>query len=352
MALEPTNAQPLLSLIDTVVLYPDSLLPVGMLGSYLAAAADGEVLVADRTHDVVIAFARGGRERRRFGRRGDGPGELNGVSTVLAADSLVLVEGYRSRRVTAFHRQSGLPLGYVKYGGDVERMLLIRDTVYLATRGTPDSTVLAALAVPSLSRSAVSAASPIPLKRPTAYFTYPQLVLFEGAAMDQWRDTLAMAFGGLNLVRVTDRRTRASTDVEVPARLRAGSKPDSLARYFVDPASRLADQYRTVSDVRLLQRLSTGRVMLVHADLRLEDPGNGRSPSIETGYVSVIDLTSRQACVDARLDVPGSETVRVTAEGDTLLVVDQVVGGSAAQPEVVLVLRRYRVDDSQCGFRE
>jgi hypothetical protein len=344
------RGRPSLRLLDTLVLVPDSGQPIGLIGPYLTVDPSGDIYVADRTNDVVIAFDEGGRERLRFGRHGGGPGELSGASTLAASDSILLVEAYGTRRVVAFDQRTGAPLGFIRYRGDVSAILVRNGSILLATSMTPDSTSVAAADVAALAARGPVTARPRSIRRPSEYHRFPQLGLFESVALGGWADTLAIAFYGLNAIRLVSEDGRRSVDVIVPAKHRAGSDPDSLARYFSSPTAQLADQFRSVSDARLVSRMTDGKILIVHADLRLEDPDNGRSPIIETGYISLVDLASSTACVDEKLEIPGSETVRVAVRNDTLIVVDQVATDDSAKVGVELVRRRYLVSDLKCDF--
>ena len=78
--------------------------------SAVAIGAEGEVLVLDGKECRVLVFDTKGKLLRRFGRKGQGPGELSGpIGVAVTPGNEILVDDSLNRRLSYFSRD-GKPL--------------------------------------------------------------------------------------------------------------------------------------------------------------------------------------------------------------------------------------------------
>jgi hypothetical protein len=185
---------------------------------------------------------------------------------------------------------------------------------------------------------------------PVEYKTYNMLRAWSDAKAVQWGDTLLVGFGGLSyLVRYVG--GRADT-VQVPACGRRGSPANVLDEWFRRvPATRAEKQKieehtdNALSALLGLWRLASGRFVVWYQDPVWESQGRILKGD---AYLSVIEPDLSRACVDARVGAPGLGRVRIGLQGDTVVVLDQVVSATRGGGRVTSVLRRYLLNLEHC----
>lgn len=94
-----------------------------------------------------------------------------------------------------------------------------------------------------------------------------------------------------------------------------------------------------------LHPIGRDQILAVHLDTRI------RERRLEaSGWISLLDLTTGRACVDATLPVRGLGKPLTAALGDTLLVLEQVADSGSATPRTMIY--KYLVGREGCDWQE
>ncbi len=339
------TAGPGLTLVDSVVLVEADTAYVGRPVA-LEVTLDGSLLVSDGFAKTVYRFGRDGQLASRYGGPGGGPGEFR-APTLLSADSLdVAVVDPAAGRLTVFDLESGrvltqVPLlgrtGDVRLSGDQAWFGLLRPgdeasfaNVRLRLRpGSMSDSVLETRflgAVPSAYHASARMREVLPL-----------------TSVDRYGAGFVSGYAGLDVLVVHDDRGWPTRVLDIPKRLRRGVPSDIVQQLAQQiPLEKMASLASTLAKVR---SLDSARVALVHMDLTMDAMTAGA-----TAYISVVRPSSMDACVDAPVIVAGDGVPPITFQGDTLYVLDQYVPSDAGAPRSVTVIRRYRIDTSDCEW--
>jgi hypothetical protein len=350
--------RPRLRLLDSIVLQETDSVYVGSPGAFFQADQDGNLYIPDESTNRLFEFDRLGRFVRTLGRSGGGPGEFRDIGPVgLVTDSLILQDSHGNRRINLFDRRTGEYRGQFRYEGYLGGLFAGRDRLWLALSDAGRRRIIgfvpwSRLRSPML-ESAESAVVASFASRPSYFERYPLL--------NEWDDMKLVELDGGPIVAMggSDRLVRYRPDgmvqdtVEIPVVERRGVKREILERFF-------KQRPRTAAEVRRLSEESARAVtallglwllpdrsqLVWYQDPRLE--GGGRILK-GVAFLSAITPDGSRACVDARVEAPGSARPRLDVRGDTILVLDQVIP-SAGPPRVTTVVRRYRFDTSACQW--
>ncbi len=346
-----------LALVDSVVLRETDSVYIGVPGASIVVAPSGDLLVPDYGFGRLVRFARSGELRGTIGHVGGGPGEFRTIGAFgLATDRSLLHIDAGARRVNVFDAQSGLFRTALPYDGYMSWIThdrgeylfgLIDYANGMSVAVVPDSLVdgLAPIEGTRLTSGAVAL--------PAEYRTYPMLRQWNDAKVTRARDTLVVAFGGLDyLVRVIGSDREVDT-FYVPVCGRRGTSSAVLEQWFRNSprTPREAAHLAAVTDNALsgaggLWRLGDGKYLVWYQDPTIDAEGKSL---LGVAFVSVLSADLQSACVDAAIKAPGLQRPRIGFYADSLFVLDQTtadVGG--ASPSTVV--RVYVLKSENCQW--
>lgn len=341
---------PALALLDSVTLDESDSAYIGFPAIGFTVDDRGLIYVPDMFGKRLYRFTPDGRLDRTFGAPGRGPGEFGSMGPATIVHDSIVLQG-TSRQLVAFHRENGRYLFTRRTQGYVVHGFVRTDTDFLAyfdygtRRGLlrlPASELLAPDTgpVPQVLRANL-------LPVPREYDEFPELVTLSGSTVAAWADTVAVGFGGTQHLRLATPDGTVLEEVAVPVRNRRGIPDGAYDVYTPGPIDFRA-QVEAVSNLREIWRLPSGRLAVLILDGWVEEIG-GDEKSFETAWISLVDLGTRQACVDTRLPFPGTDKPRVAMRGDTLYALDQV-GLPGDSLSLQTVVRRYLVQDDGCDW--
>ena len=333
----PLSPQATVTVVDSVVLQESGddylVLPAPVIPD-----GTGGYLIADHDEPRVLHYDREGRLIQRYGRRGEGPGEMiEALAGIPWGDDLVLVFSWDPPAAQSFRRGDA---------GFVERHQL---------RTMLGSVLLDAgefwISGPEFSdRSAVrrwklgdDQAAPV-VRLPDVYkLGAPVGGIFPEIPFAKWADTLLVGFMPLPSLIVAHVDGRELERFDVPATRRRGNPDDPEAAVTETLAGgRYPDVFGLFSLARGVHRRPDGTFLLVHSDLGTDGP----PIATEAMWVTVVDASRTRACPDGRIPLDEGSHPAIGFDGDLLLVLDQVVRGGDAET----VVRRIRVDAGGCDW--
>ncbi len=335
--------------LDTVVLEESDTLYLGKPDAGLFVDDRGAIYVADEFWRRLVRFTREGHPDRVFGQNGSGPGEFRSTApgTFVAGD---LVFQPASRKLVAFDRETGefrgeraangyLTAGYL-HGTDLIMGLFDYGSAH-GVAVVPLSEFLG----PTNPERTLLTSSIAP--RPKVYDDYPELNFFNRSSVAVWQDSMLVGFGGAEDV-VTYTLAGSPVDTTtIPFRLRTGSSKEAMS-VFLKPGAPFNTLLKARSTLKALWRMPDGVFLLWHQD-NWSEPFGTDEQVFGRAFLSILSADRRRACVDAEVPFPGSAWPRITAAGDTVYALDQVVpdGDSLGTYSVV---RRYLLDTSGCEW--
>ncbi len=331
--------------VDSVVLQESESLYVARPGG-LTVGADGQLLVPDQIANRLIRFAPDGVPLMTYGAPGSGPGEFRSIGeTVLAWGDTIGIPDYHSRSISLFRRSTGAYLDERRFEGKLTSGSSAGGTVWL---GLLDQSVGKSIGIWHPGTAAFGADAPVlhatEVTIPDAYLQVPALNgIFGLVQLVAWGDSALVGFGGSNFVlTVAENGVVADTTV-IPAVRRRGTPPDLLRR-LEDPKTSFADQFSAASGLMGLWRLPDGKFVAEHFDAQIDHRSiTGRV------FVSLLTADRTRACVDAEVPVEQDGAPWAALHGDTLFVLNQIVG-DGAQPSLRTVIRKYLIDTASCSW--
>lgn len=296
----------------------------------------GELLVGDATSGRVLQFDSLGAFTGVIGRRGQGPGEFIVPGAIVAfGDSSVAVSDWQNERLSLF---SGAGLRFVRAMGAtalIYSMTSRDDTLLLGMFGRGRYSRNAALlpGADSLIRSGGV---------PKSYHDSPMIRTVHPYFSVAIAGThLVTGFTGSNVVVDSVRGSPAVAFV-IPAERRRPMPHDMVRRFEKEKA--ITDSVIAAMGSTLvgLYAMSDSLIAAVHLDVTL----NGQLVTAD-GWLSVVDLESKAACVDLPFAASDAGKPIFGARGDTLLILEQRIGG---QTQAETWLRRLLIDTKDCRW--
>jgi hypothetical protein len=332
------RAGPTLTVLGVpVVLRDDTGPPLARPVTLSRRTGDGAFLISDLQSNTVFAYTSRGDRLGSLGRKGRGPGELEGPAAIVQTqDSVIGVYGMGLRAITlyaastgAYLRRVSLP-GYPSYYAPSE----FRDTVWLGARdlATGHSVVVW---VPST--DAVTQAFPLPAE----YSRYGEAMRFSGTPLAIAGDTLVLGFSPFDPLLVLDRHLGTADTIDVPHRLRRGTS----LQVFQDQTTDFDALLTSVSSIEALGFLPSHLLAVVHADKhRAEAPHGGLQADL---FVSLLDLTVLRGCIDQPVPIMADAVPIVRLRADTLFVLTQQVQDT----QVVSTVTSFRLEATRCRWQ-
>lgn len=297
----------------------------------------GQLLVADAGVGRVLEYSRDGRLLRTFGRRGKGPGEFSSPSwMVVLGDSLLLVKNGPAFRIEAFDLRSGAWLWGRRFDAKTTTGLAaVGDTVVM---GLLDAGRGSSFVSFSDSGSALQPHGRLPSDAHGDPLLTDAFRLTQLAARG---DTIAQAYEVSNWLFVLTMDGSLVDSVHIPVARRKGA-PVKLLPLLRANQELGIKAVNHVSQPQVLQWIGEGIIGLVTVD-----PDRTGARFRGPAFLSVIDLRTRRACVDAPLPVPEDPPPATAWSGDTLLMLYQDVSRDGRP---VARVKRARVDLATCEW--
>ncbi len=297
----------------------------------------GRIVVGDAVSGQLFRYERDGTLQAVLGGHGSGPGEFTAPGpAVELADGAMAVADWATDHLLILD-PDGAERSRIGIAGLAYSLASDGQTVY-AGRLARQAPWTAAIRVDPTTGEW----SPM-VTAPAAYGVTPQLrAAHPYVSVAMASDGLLVGFTGANQLLYAP-VSGLEREIDLPA-VRRRLLPDDLASTFAAPLpdSVIAGMASVLTG---LHPIGDGQILAVHLDTRI------RERRLEaSGWVSMLDLTSGQACVDATLPVHGLGKPLTAALGDTLLVLEQVADSGSATPRTMIY--KYLVGREGCDWQE
>ena len=339
-------AQPSVAVVDSIVLEESG-------DDYLALPAPvvpdgtGGYLIADFAQPRALHYDREGRLIQRYGRRGEGPGEMVEAQVALPwGDDQILVFSWNPLAAQSFRRDNGEFVERYPLRTLFQTVVIDSGELWLSGAGRQ----LPPSAPQYGNRSAIrrlqlgdAEAEPVVGLPEEFEEGGPVGGIFPEIPFAKWADTLLVGFMPLPYLIVTDADGEEVDRFEVPAVRRRGHPEDPEAAVMEAlGGGRYPDVFGVFSSTRGIHRRPDGTFLVVHFDLGTDGP----PVSTEALWVSVIDPSRSRACPDGLVALEEGSHPAIGFDGDLLLVLDQVIRGGDAET----VVRRIQVETDDCDW--
>lgn len=300
---------------------------------HVTVSPSGALFVSDTRNGHVLQFSADGTLLRRFGKRGEGPGELGTpMATAMLGDSILAVADVGRAQLALFDVRSSAFLRSTPLTGMPYTMKAVGDTILIGAVNPPSRTSLA-LWWPAA--DSVIHRGPLPGEYLEAW---PLLANHPFAAVAPLGDSILLGFTGHGPLFLTRWDGSIVDTVPVPAVRRRGV-PSDIVQRFAKPLNN-TEIAGMLSSLLAMHRLSSGEVAVFHLDLNF----SGGSVTGD-GFLSVLSKDLRQACVDARVQTSPDGRASVAFRGDTLFSVEQHI---VSDMRAATYVKRYVIDTSHC----
>ncbi len=337
---QSASAGPTLVLTQTTVLAESDSFFTGRPLGFAVGTDSLRFLVTDLAAGRVLAWNDSGEAVAAWGRVGRGPGEFLGPAAVTRQKTLLWIADYGSLTWKAIGSTDGVEVARIPFVGDLSYTTPSRfsDTLFFGLRNATQKTAVGLLIAGD---SVVSHAVPMPGEYARLEDVgIGRISAVLPVASGKWR---AVGFGPLDGLYLLNDRLAVVDSVIVPASRRRGVSVRQV-RAAGGGYAALMNSISALSQLRAMER--PGYLLAVHYDNQVESDD---APGItSTLYVSVVDLASRRACVDARVPNAGDTRPAVQVSGDTLFVLRQEL----AESRISTVIDRYVVDMNRCNWLE
>jgi len=331
----PAAAQAHLLLRDSVRLQQTGDVFLSLPTTVVADSAG--YLVVDDQEPQVLAFDRRGKRLRRYGRRGEGPGEFEEVVAAYPyGKSQVIVFSSEPPAAQVFDRASGAFVQRFRLEPPIVSARVVAGQAWIGGNRYTTRTGLRRVV---LGDDHAADLGPMPAEFRVGA---PLDGIFPMVSFAVWADTVLVGFepsGTLTLL--LDDGTVLDT-IPVPVRRRRGVPHDASEQLLrIMHKGPYYDVFGLLSALRGMHHNADGSTTLVYFDSRPEQP-----PVTSEAYVSVLAADRTRACVDAKVPLHPEAQPAFGFDGDELMVLEQVIEGAEAVP----VLKHYRVDVSGCDW--
>jgi hypothetical protein len=306
--------------------------PVG-----LAVSPRGDLYVIDAFRPRVIRYAPDGSMLREIGRSGQGPGEFSGpTGLAFLNDTTVAVLDLYGNTISLFDTRTGAYRRRRSFDGSYWSLSASRDRVWLGLWNRQRGTAVALWNTREDSISHLVALPPF----------YADSLTFRGQLLGHTvvvaRDTgMLVSYAAQEELLLADARGQPVAHLRVPLRQRRGVPQNIEERW--SGARSPAEMYGLSSHPMRLHQLSSGRIVIVHADMELTTA----SAFLQDIYLTLLSDDLTQACIDAPVSVTRQAQPWFAFATDTLLVLEQVVLDTN---RAVSRVRKYTIDDATCEW--
>lgn len=349
-AVIPRSARgPELRLADSLVLEESDTAYVGRIPYTFTVDREGAIFVPDQSSDRLLVFRRDGQLAAVYGRHGRGPGEFTRIKALTIPLDTIIIQGMEGGTVLVLARSDGRELTRLHHSGRLDSWTVGGEALALGINDAGAWQSIALLPHDGWLHDGLRV-RPTFGGLPEDYRQYRELRMHAMVHLVGWADTLLVGYTGTNVL-VRHLRTGTALDtIEAPTRLRRGV-PRSVLPLFRNPSLDFHTAVSVLSDLFGIWRTTAGEVVLWYQDGTTEDAANPKADLQGTAYVTVLAPDLRSACVDGRIDAPGSGRPRLAFSNDTLYSLDQVLEGpELGRGRVRTVVRRYVVDTGNCEW--
>lgn len=304
--------------------------PVG-----LAASENGDLYVIDGFRPSVVRFTADGSFRGRIGRSGEGPGEFVApTGLAFPNDSTIAVLDLRANQISLFTRDAGRFIRRRPFEGSYRSISAGRDSLWL---GLWNARLGTSIGLWSVVDDTISYRLPLPsVYGPQDWRT----MLLDRTIVVPIRDSLLVAFAGQEALLLTDPNGTVIDSLALPVIRRRGV-PDNVEERMRSEGT-MEGAWRIASYLLASERLATGYIAIVHADMEFKD----RTFLMDV-FVSLLSPDLTRACVDEPLSLTGEAQPWLAFHGDTLLALEQV---TADTERVRTIVRRFVPDPALCSW--
>ncbi len=308
----PNELTTVVATLDSIVLIEDDSAFIAS-PSAIAIAPDGNIAIADGQNRRIYVYNRRGDLQRTIGRQGKGPGELSFPSGLaFIDDTLMVVDDAGAQQLLLFTYPSGSYVRSIKRVGTALTTVGSGHSVWLGLlRNSVGSTVTEW----DIDADSLRYHGSIP----ASYSASERLRQVYGHVAATVSDSILYdAFVADSAVTATDLRTGTATMHVIPTRARRGTPADLAAR--LEKTTRAENYAGMASSLVALNAPGNAILQAVHFDITYD-----KNVITADGFLSTLDLTTGQGCIDTRLNFSGDARPQVTFVGDTLVTVDQAV---------------------------
>jgi hypothetical protein len=302
---------------------------------HLTVNRAGAMFISDGMNGRVVEFARDGRFVRRFGARGNGPGEFRTpLASALMGDTILAVADAGSSRTSLFDTRTGAFLRSARHEGFPFSMQTSGDSVWIAAVYQHRNT---SLGLWPTARDTFQYLGPFPAE----YLESPLLKEWEPyATLLRLDDRFLLGFTGHPALFLTRLDGTVVVTVEIPVARRRGVPHDQTERHKSDP--KVEEVAAMQSALVALHQQSSKEIAVVYSDITWQ----GRTITANP-YISLISPDFSKACVDLPLATTKDGAPQFAFRGDTLVLLEQRVTGGA---KAVTVARSYLIDAAGCDW--
>lgn len=345
---------PSITQVDSTVLDENDTAFVGRPAASFTVDSEGDYYIPDHYANRLLRYAPNGRLRLVYGRAGGGPGEFRSLTAGTLVLGSVVVQPTASR-LKVFDRETGeykFERWYAR--GVLTQAQLVRDTVFYSLFDFSGRRGILVVSREDLLRPDTSAI-PVALESnrvpvPVEYSDFPGLMSFSSASFAAWDDSLLVGYAGVDYLLRYGRGSTIPDTFWVPARVRTGFVPESLAAFRSGSGASLDREARAISGLHGLWRLEDGSFLLWYQDNTAQPVGRGDWSLSGTAYLTLVSPDLQRACIDTEIDFPGTDWPRFGFSRDTLLGLDQV-GLPTDSFALRTVIRKYTVSSIGCDWR-
>lgn len=336
---------------------PDSSF-IGAASATLAVDEQSNVYIGDVLAGRVLAFASDGTFLQAIGRRGSGPSEWKSVGAFGSTwhDALVFNDS-GDRELQLYRGNPKTFVGSVRYSGHLAGLSTVGDSLVISLISRENRRAGDVRAWAELLKSAEER-KPIELRGvrepvPTIYSEIPEIEGWTSYGHVPASTASLTAFGATDVLILRTNSSAVDT-LKVPACNRRGFPEKIRDRWLRrkptsrDEAIEIAKHTDSAfSAMMALWPLDQGRVLWWNQDAWLESNGRllkGRA------LLTVVDPSTRKACVDVPLEAIGTGRARIGVLADTIFAFDQRFD-EADSAKVHAYIDRYVIDDKSCVWR-
>jgi hypothetical protein len=346
----PAAARPFaLNLVDSVILEENENSLLGNPAITFTAASDGSFFIPDLELNRVSVFIGQGKLLGHLGRSGGGPGEFVSIGTFgLATDSLILQSDGGGARLNIYDTRSREFVGQIPYEGYFSWISAAPQRYVVGLLGSSGVATISPERILAARRGDQQAPlRPASVARPMEYLRYPMLNAWRDLKVVAHEEGVLVVFGGADYLLAVDGAGDVDT-VRIPICGRRGVPTARLEQSLRGRPGSSGEESAldTISAVLGLYRLPTHGYLVW-----FQDPTFRQSGRVFEGiaHLTLLSVDLQRACIDARVEAPGTDRARLAVSGDSVFVLDQVAanGGGGS---IHTVVRKYLLDVSTCRW--
>lgn len=336
-----------LRVADTVSLAESDSVFLAKPGLSFLAWDDGFVYVTDLFQGRILRFSRDGQLSQVIGRPGSGPGEFRSFERFTFRHDSLLVQATATKLQVLDAASGEFRFAKTHPRGFLNSPVVIGDSIYLPLFDYSNQlgvlkTSVAEFLTPGDTAPLHANLLPFPpeYRSHRALWGFTPVSIAPGPENDLLAGYPAVPY----LVRYRTDGSPVDTLV-IPVRTCRGH-PRGWLEQFDGHSLTLKQEIEAFSYLNGLWRLTDGSYLLWYQENRI-NPDGSNPPYFGAAYLSILSADLTEACVDTPIPFPGTDWPNIAVVGDTILALDQVVGGGSGARSVI---RRYLLDATECDW--